>query len=200
MLDSAGSSPVPPRRLAATYNGGSSSCPNKANSGVIRQMPPKVQYEWSRDFLQFDSNAPRRFQSLRRRSACITYTAQLKRNGAGLEPRVVASEHLALRSSRAAGTGVIHISGAKVVGEPRSRRPCDGSIHRTADFGSMLNFDEGEVSTGLDGSATIELPTDSSTVTIQAPGYEAITTTLSRSGSPDWQVALRVPTSYAADW
>jgi hypothetical protein len=57
--------------------------------------------------------------------------------------------------------------------------------------GAMFTFDEGEVSTKSDGTVTIELPTASSAVTIQAPGYEAITTTLSRSGPPDWQVALR---------
>ncbi len=57
--------------------------------------------------------------------------------------------------------------------------------------GAMLTFDEGEVSTESDGTVTIELPTASSAVTIQAPGYEAITTTLSRGGPPDWQVALR---------
>jgi hypothetical protein len=47
------------------------------------------------------------------------------------------------------------------------------------------------VSTVSDGTVTIELPTASAAVTIQAPGYEAITTTLSRGGPPDWQVALR---------
>jgi hypothetical protein len=57
--------------------------------------------------------------------------------------------------------------------------------------GAMLTFDEGEASTESDGTVTIELPTASSAVTIQAPGYEAITTTLSRGGPPDWQVALR---------
>src|SRR5215217_7661124 len=33
--------------------------------------------------------------------------------------------------------------------------------------GAMLRFDEGEVSTGTDGTATINLPNDSSAVTIQ---------------------------------
>jgi hypothetical protein len=46
-------------------------------------------------------------------------------------------------------------------------------------------------STGPDGAVTIELPKESAAVTIRAPGYEAITTTLPRGGSPDWQVALR---------
>src|SRR5215208_5790479 len=40
---------------------------------------------------------------------------------------------------------------------------------------AMLNFEEGEVSTESDGTVTIELATASSAVTIQAPGYEAIT-------------------------
>ena len=93
---------------------------------------------------------------------------------------------------RAAGAGVVHLSYAQVVGEPRSRRPCYRSLHRTADFGSLRSTsDQGAVSTGPDGTARIELPNDSSAVTIQAPGYEAITTTLSRNGSAHWQVALR---------
>jgi hypothetical protein len=50
---------------------------------------------------------------------------------------------------------------------------------------------EGAMSIGPDGTVRVELPNDNTTVTIQAPGYEAITTTLSRGGSPDWQVALR---------
>ena len=57
--------------------------------------------------------------------------------------------------------------------------------------GAMVSFDEGEVSTGPDGTATIELTDETSAVTIKAPGYEAITTTLARGASPDWQVALR---------
>jgi len=57
--------------------------------------------------------------------------------------------------------------------------------------GAMLSFDDGEVSTVSDGTVMIELPSASAAVTIRAPGYEAITTTLSRGGPPDWQVALR---------
>ena len=56
---------------------------------------------------------------------------------------------------------------------------------------ATLTSDEGGVTTGPDGTVKIELPSDSSAVTVQAPGYEAITTTLSRGGSPDWEVALR---------
>ena len=57
--------------------------------------------------------------------------------------------------------------------------------------GAMLVTGEGAMSTGPDGTVTVELPNDNSTVTIQAPGYEAVTTTLTRGGSPEWQVALR---------
>jgi hypothetical protein len=57
--------------------------------------------------------------------------------------------------------------------------------------GAMLVIGGGATSTGPDGTVTVELPKENTTVTIQAPGYEAITTTLSRGGSPDWQVALR---------
>jgi hypothetical protein len=38
---------------------------------------------------------------------------------------------------------------------------------------------------------TVELRADSSPAMIEAPGYQAITTTLSRGASRDWQVALR---------
>src|SRR5687768_5338327 len=57
--------------------------------------------------------------------------------------------------------------------------------------GAMLVVGDGAMSTGPDGTVTVGLPNDNATVTIQAPGYEAITTTLSRGESPDWQVALR---------
>jgi hypothetical protein len=57
--------------------------------------------------------------------------------------------------------------------------------------GAMLVTGEGEMSTGPDGTVTVGLPNDNSTVTILAPGYEAVTTTLTRGGSPEWQVALR---------
>jgi hypothetical protein len=57
--------------------------------------------------------------------------------------------------------------------------------------GATLIVGEDSVSTGPEGAVTVQLPTDSSPVTVQAPGYEAISTTLSRGGSPDWQVALR---------
>jgi hypothetical protein len=57
--------------------------------------------------------------------------------------------------------------------------------------GALLTSDQGAVNTGPDGTARIELPNDRSEITIQAPGYEAISTTLSRDGSTHWQVALR---------
>ena len=57
--------------------------------------------------------------------------------------------------------------------------------------GALVQGEQGAVNTGPDGTVRIELPNNSSTVTIQAPGYEAISTTLSRDRSTDWQVALR---------
>ena len=45
--------------------------------------------------------------------------------------------------------------------------------------------------TGPDGSVTVELRTERVPVTIQAPGYEPISTSLSRGGAAAWQVALR---------
>src|SRR3954454_10325874 len=56
---------------------------------------------------------------------------------------------------------------------------------------AALTSDEGAVNAGSDGTAKVELPNDGSAVTVQAPGYEAIKTTISRGGSPDWEVALR---------
>jgi len=57
--------------------------------------------------------------------------------------------------------------------------------------GATLTLDQGAVSTGPDGTARIELSNDSAALTIEAPGYEANTSTLTRGGSPDWEVALR---------
>jgi hypothetical protein len=57
--------------------------------------------------------------------------------------------------------------------------------------GATLTLDQGAVSTGPDGTARIELSNDSAALTIEAPGYEAIASTLTRGGSPDWEVALR---------
>lgn len=50
---------------------------------------------------------------------------------------------------------------------------------------------ETAMTAGPDGTISVELQTDSSPATIEAPGYQAITTTLSRGASRDWQVALR---------
>ncbi len=58
-------------------------------------------------------------------------------------------------------------------------------------LGATVLVGEVSTTTGPDGAVKVELPMDSAQVTIQAPGYEAITTTLSRGGSADWQVALR---------
>jgi hypothetical protein len=57
--------------------------------------------------------------------------------------------------------------------------------------GAILTLDQVSATTGSDGTTRIELPNESSTVMIEAPGYEAFTTTLTRSGSADWEVALR---------
>jgi hypothetical protein len=57
--------------------------------------------------------------------------------------------------------------------------------------GAILTLDQVSATTGSDGTTRIELPNESSTVMIEAPGYEAFTTTLTRSGSSDWEVALR---------
>ena len=57
--------------------------------------------------------------------------------------------------------------------------------------GATLVIGETTMTTDPNGMAAVELRTDSSLATIQAPGYEAISTTLSRRGPKDWQVALR---------
>ena len=57
--------------------------------------------------------------------------------------------------------------------------------------GAALVIGETAMTSGPDGTILVQLRTESSPATIQAPGYEAITTTLSRGGSTDWQVALR---------
>jgi hypothetical protein len=56
---------------------------------------------------------------------------------------------------------------------------------------ATLLVGESVMTTGPDGTVTVNPPEDDSSVTVQAPGYEAVTTTLSRGGSPNWQVALR---------
>ncbi len=57
--------------------------------------------------------------------------------------------------------------------------------------GATVVIDERVLSTGPDGSVTVNLPSESQSVTIQSPGYEAITTSLVRGGPAEWQVALR---------
>ena len=57
--------------------------------------------------------------------------------------------------------------------------------------GAKLILDTGVLGTGPDGSATVELLGETAPLTIEAPGYESITTTLARGGPVDWQVALR---------
>jgi hypothetical protein len=50
---------------------------------------------------------------------------------------------------------------------------------------------ETAMTAGPDGKVMVELATDSSPAMVEAPGYQAISTTLSRGASTDWQVALR---------
>src|SRR3712207_4335361 len=57
--------------------------------------------------------------------------------------------------------------------------------------GARVVIGETAMTSGPDGLVTVELPTDSSPASIEAPGYQAITTTLSPGASRDWQVALR---------
>src|SRR5215217_1950246 len=56
---------------------------------------------------------------------------------------------------------------------------------------ATLLLGDGAERTGPDGSVTVALPTELVPVTIQAPGYEPISTSLTRGGAADWQVALR---------
>jgi hypothetical protein len=56
---------------------------------------------------------------------------------------------------------------------------------------ATLLVGESVMTTGPDGTVAVNPPEGDSSVTVQAPGYEAVTTTLSRGGSPNWQVALR---------
>jgi hypothetical protein len=60
--------------------------------------------------------------------------------------------------------------------------------------GAEITLDEQTLSTGTDGSTPIKLANESATLTIATPGYEAVTTTLSRDGPSNWQVALRPST------
>lgn len=55
-------------------------------------------------------------------------------------------------------------------------------------------LDDGVLTTGADGATTVQLKADSTAIRIQAPGYEAVSTTLARGGPAEWQVALRPTT------
>jgi hypothetical protein len=57
--------------------------------------------------------------------------------------------------------------------------------------GAKVVIGESAMTSGPDGVVTVELRTDGSPAMIEAPGYQAITTTLSPGASRDWQVALR---------
>jgi hypothetical protein len=60
--------------------------------------------------------------------------------------------------------------------------------------GAEIAFRDGLLMTGEDGAATLQLEDESTEVRIQAPGYEAVTTTLARGAPAEWQVALRPTT------
>ena len=57
--------------------------------------------------------------------------------------------------------------------------------------GARLVLDHEVLSTGSDGSGRVELAGDTALVTVEARGYEPMTTTLVRGGPADWRVALR---------
>ena len=57
--------------------------------------------------------------------------------------------------------------------------------------GATIVISDSATASGPDGVVTIELANDSSPARIEAPGYEAITTTLARGSATDWEVALR---------
>jgi hypothetical protein len=57
--------------------------------------------------------------------------------------------------------------------------------------GAQVVMESQSLATGNDGAATVKLSADQLPLTVRAPGYEAVETTLSRGGPTDWQVALR---------
>ena len=83
---------------------------------------------------------------------------------------------------------------------PRFSAPADVDVRVVDRYtgqpisGAEIVLDNGVLPAGEDGSATVQ-PADARTaVTIQAPGYEAVATTLARGGPSEWQVALRPTT------
>ncbi len=60
--------------------------------------------------------------------------------------------------------------------------------------GAEISLDNAVLVVGADGSAAAPTREESTALTIRAPGYEAVTTTLSRGGPAEWQVALRPTT------
>jgi hypothetical protein len=57
--------------------------------------------------------------------------------------------------------------------------------------GVEIVLEDGILTTGADGTATVEHSAENTSMQIQAPGYEALSTTLARGGPAEWQVALR---------
>jgi hypothetical protein len=64
--------------------------------------------------------------------------------------------------------------------------------------GAEIALDEVTLTSGSDGSVPVTFANESATLTIASPGYEAVTTTLSRDGPSEWQVALRPSTLQGA--
>jgi hypothetical protein len=60
--------------------------------------------------------------------------------------------------------------------------------------GAEIVLEDGILTTGADGTATVEFSAENTSMQIQAPGYEALSTTLARGGPAEWQVALRPTT------
>jgi hypothetical protein len=57
--------------------------------------------------------------------------------------------------------------------------------------GAQILLEGKEFATGPDGSVAIELANEPTQIQVQAPGYEAVSTSIDRGAPPDWQVALR---------
>ena len=57
--------------------------------------------------------------------------------------------------------------------------------------GAEIAVDGDVLTTGVDGTVSVQIAGDRADLEIGAPGYERVTTTLTRDAPPDWRVALR---------
>jgi hypothetical protein len=57
--------------------------------------------------------------------------------------------------------------------------------------GAEIVLDDFAQTTSRDGSLLVQLPAERTSLTVRAPGYETVVTTLTQDVPPDWQVALR---------